>query len=409
MRRLLGLLVAGVLMVSAAAVPAAAQTDEAGQPAAWAVFDLDRGLVLDGANLHEARPVAGLVKLMTALTALQRLPYDAVVTTGEETANVGGTRIGVGAQEEWALVNLLRPMLLLGADDAAYGVAEGAAGSLEAFAQDMTTVGQTIGLEDSTFHDPSGLEGEEGFGGSTTMSAYDLGVVGRNVLAVPDLAADIVKTNTLYVDAGVEIGITNQNSFVVSFPGATGLRQSQSVAAGGTIAASASRNGRNLLVVALGTEDPTDFAAQVLDEQFAAAPDAAGTGEELPGVRLSTAQLNSQAITALPHPLGSEGIALGPPGAITLATPDTTPATAAPAPEESGGGGGGILTWTNVGLLLLVLITVVLLLRRRAIVRDQRRRAAGQERFHNARRRKSIDIIETQTHDAGGHVNVIRR
>ena len=86
---------------------------------------------------------------------------------------------------EWPLDQALASLLMVSANDAAYAIAETTGGSLEGFAAMARVTGKQLGLQDTSFQDPAGLDGREGFGGGTQSSAYDLAIVASNALTIP--------------------------------------------------------------------------------------------------------------------------------------------------------------------------------------------------------------------------------
>ena len=88
----------------------------------------------------------------------------------------------------WPLDQALHSLMIISANDAAYAMAENVGGDLAGFAAMANTTAKRLGLQNTDFHDPAGLDGAEGFQGGTTSSAYDLAIVARNALTVPAIA-----------------------------------------------------------------------------------------------------------------------------------------------------------------------------------------------------------------------------
>src|SRR3954447_18875573 len=181
------------LILSGAARPAPAAAQAApppGQPfpaKAWILVDADTGKVLDAFNEHEALPPASTTKLMTALVATEKLAKETTFTVSPAAAGQPAMRIGMVAGERWTHDAAMHSLMMVSANDAAYALAEAASGSLAAFADDMTKAAVRYGMVDSRFADPAGFDDASAFGGGSRVSAYDLAIAARNVLAVPDL------------------------------------------------------------------------------------------------------------------------------------------------------------------------------------------------------------------------------
>ncbi|MEO7557003.1 MAG: hypothetical protein ABIV94_10430, partial [Acidimicrobiales bacterium] len=168
----------------------------------------------------------------------------------------------------------------------AVAVAERTSGSLA----DWTTLAQRtatrLGLEDNpVLGDPSGLDDQFEQGGGSLISARDLAIVARAVLARPDLMA-IIGTKEYSFDGGdgVQHHFTNHNLFLSLYDGATGMKTGTTTRAGSTFVGSATRDGRTMLVVELNAPDAYLQAGRLLDQAFAVAPSAEPTADALPPV-----------------------------------------------------------------------------------------------------------------------------
>ncbi|HEX2736598.1 MAG TPA: serine hydrolase, partial [Acidimicrobiia bacterium] len=307
-RALLRCLLVLVALACALATPADARTPAAnGSPAgappkAWIIVDTDSGAVIDASNPHASLPPASTVKLMTAVTALQTLPLSAPLTVSARAAGVPSRKINMQAGELWSVDNTVKSLLLVSANDAAYTLAENASGSLESFAETMNQTGKKLGLRDSRFGDPAGLDNDQGFGFGDMMSAFDLAVVARNALSVPELAQSMTLQKFEFTGPG-NIGhvIKNENLMLSMYPGATGMKTGFTDKAGRTLVASATRDGRTMIAVVLGYFDTYKFAQGLLDAGFQSTPNARGTGEKIPAPRVLTAQARADAWDNLPR------------------------------------------------------------------------------------------------------------
>jgi len=381
----------------AVVVPSEPVAAQSGEPAAWIVVDGDTGAVLDSQAAHEPLPVAGAVKLVTALAVLQRLPTEWDVRTTLAAEGAPEPTLGMTEGTLWDIEDVIQAMLLGSANDAAIAAAESASGTVQQFVTEMDLIGERIGLAESTFVEPAGIDNPSA---ANEMSAYDLAVVARNVLHEPILA-EVVALNDFRVTtpAGEDTALQdNVNELIGRYDGATGLIFSQSSIAGQVLVASATRDERTVIAVVLGAPNATVSAAALLDEGFGVeSPDAAAEGVSvLPDPSLTTAQGRFQAIVTLPRLLGRAtllGGAVGPDAPFAAPVPTTVPA------DPGGGGGGSGFPWLRVsaGLVLAALI-VGAVLRHRAVEAERDRRQM--ERLHRAqaRRRGSVDVIDA---DAG--------
>ena len=100
--------------------------------------------------------------------------------------NVYPNRVGIEKGVAWPLPEILQSLLVFSANDAAYAIADRISGTLRGFAPVMERSAAQIGMsDDPVFHDPAGLDGPLGFEGGNLVSARDMAIAGRDLLAVP--------------------------------------------------------------------------------------------------------------------------------------------------------------------------------------------------------------------------------
>jgi D-alanyl-D-alanine carboxypeptidase (penicillin-binding protein 5/6) len=423
-RRLLLLAVVLVALAPTVAVRPSSAAPGTQEPSAYIVVDASTGNVLEGKNIHEPHLTASTVKLLTALVALERLPLDATVPVSARAQSQPASKISMLQGQVWKLNDALHALLMESANDAAFAIAERASGSIEKVAVDAQAAADRLGAKDTTFGDPAGLDDEHSFRGGTKMSAYDLALVARNALAVPEIA-DTVKSLTyeLTDPAGVARQFENHNQgFLETYPGAIGMKTGHTDNAGRTLVTAATRNGRTLIGVVLNTWDDTGWSGALLDQGFTMPADAKGVGETLPPVRTATADQRRAALMGMPSALGA--------AATADAAPATTPTTAAHRTEPTtrdtkviapvgsrlaststaaSSGSGSDSTFATIWKAALVVAVVIgltlFLLRRRAVRRQRARRIARMKHMDEIKRRRMIDLVEPA--DELGHVRVV--
>lgn len=384
------------------------------EPRAYILVDADSGAVLAAKDDHQPLAPASTVKLLTALVALEHLTAATPVPVSAVAASQPPMKIGLRPGAVWSLDQALHAMLIVSANDAAYAIAERTAGSLGAFALMTAQTAQGLGLRDSTFKDPAGLDDTDASGGGSRMSAYDLAIVARNVLAVPE-AAGITKlvTDDFTDPDGIHHHLVNHNKTVLtSYPGATGLKTGFTNKAGRTIVTSATRDGRTMIAVVMDVYDTVGWSTRLMDQGFATPFRAPGTGERVPLPRLVTADARLRAFAAMPRALG--------PASAPSSTVTARPARGTPTPEghaapalrpaaaRSAAPRGGEL-WSTGRVLIgvAVLGVAIFMLRRRALRRRRARRVAREHALAEKRRRRMIDVLE-DPRGAGSQVRVVR-
>ena len=251
----------------------------------YVLVDVNTGNVLLGHNERMRLPPASLTKILTALIAIRYLPSDAGVPGTVVSENVYPNKVGMEVGVAWPLTEVLQSLLVLSANDAAYAIAQRVSGSLSAFSDVMERSAQQIGMaDDPVFHDPAGLDGTEGFDGGNLVSARDLAIAARDLLYTPQLAKIVRERNYRFVDPkGVVHWLPSMNfAFLVTYPGAIGVKTGFTDRAGVCIIGAATRGGRTMLAVVMNGYNPTQSAVDLLNEGFATPTSAEPATDHLP-------------------------------------------------------------------------------------------------------------------------------
>ncbi|MGQ0823672.1 MAG: D-alanyl-D-alanine carboxypeptidase family protein [Actinomycetota bacterium] len=404
MRRVLPTVCArlAVLAVTTCALPATAgAVARPGQaqsppPTAYIVVNTTSGDVLEAGNEHEALPPASTAKIMTALTAIERLSLDATINVTELAAAQPASRINMVAGHQWPFADAMASLLMASANDAAYAIAETAGGSLQGFADAMAETADSLGMQDSTFADPAGFDDEASFGGGPRMSAFDIAIATRNALATPEIAKWAALRTYEFVDpAGTPRSLTNHNRMLAegtrAYEGTTGFKTGFTNRAGQTFVATATRNGCSLIVVILNTYDVYGWAAQLMDQHFLRGC-AGGTGARLPEVRISPHSrrvADRDAFAAAVR--GDVDLAVAP---VPTANSDTPAADTPAAAPKDDGGGGGVLSVRTLAIGGIVGLAALVGLRRRAVKRQRARRLARQRTRAARMRSGGLPIVD---------------
>ena len=231
--------------------------------------DLDDGQVMFAKAPEARRPIASLTKIMTALLTLERRSLDDVVTVSPEAVfaddDYGATSaLGLRAGERRTVRELLDALLLQSANDAAVALSVEIAGSEQRFVELMNRRARTLGMRDTEFFSPNGLDDR---GRST---ARDLLVLTRAAYATPGFAAiPASKFRTIPNPRGRPRHIQNRNAMLWLYPGAIGVKTGFTVGAGYCLIATAERDGRRLVTVILGDRSEAfSEAASLLEHGF---------------------------------------------------------------------------------------------------------------------------------------------
>jgi D-alanyl-D-alanine carboxypeptidase len=355
--------------------------------------------VLTSRNLHGAVPPAITVKILTALVAVERLPPKAMISVNPNDAGRECMCIGLKPGQSWPFDQAMASMMMVSANDAAYAIAETAGGSIPGFAAELNATAKRYGMRDSTFGDPAGLDDGTSYEGGPKVSAYDLSIAARNALTVPAIARWAATRTYQFTDvAGTSHTLTNHNNFLpggtFGYRGANGFKTGFTQRAGHTLVATATRDGRQLIVVILGAVDSGyTWAASLLEQGFATPPTTIGTGLRLPPVAVSPYG------TRLAQRSGFFRLASGAAATALVAAPTSTPdSSATPAPSATTNPAtahhsGGLLAASNIALALLAALVACVFLRRRAVKRQRARRIERRARA-KAMRSGSLPVVD---------------
>lgn len=166
-------------------------------------------------------------------------------------------------EEEVTLEALLYGLMLSSGNDAALAIAGYCGGDVESFVAEMNKKAAQLGMNDTHFANPNGLDDPDHY-----STAYDMAILARAVLEREELRT-IVSTRSIFI-AGRSL--TNHNKLLWRYEGCTGLKTGYTDEAGRTLVSSALRDGQELIAVTLNA--PNDWAdhAALFDYGFATYP-----------------------------------------------------------------------------------------------------------------------------------------
>ena len=225
---------------------------------AYAIFDEAAGRQLASSDADDRLPVGSLMKLLNAVVAYRAGEPEKVVVAPD---GLGGAAdesvIGIGAGEAITRRVLIRAMLKVSANDAARLLALDIAGSEERYAEMMNNAAADLTLDDTHAANASGLDAAGQF-----SSANDLITLGTHLLGDATFRQTVSET-TAEFDGRT---FRNTNDLLGDYRGADGIKTGHTSEAGWCILASATRDGRRIVVVVLGapTEAGRDDAARTL-------------------------------------------------------------------------------------------------------------------------------------------------
>lgn len=236
------------------------------------VLTADTGTVLFEKDGHTPRPVASTTKIMTALLALEAAQEqgDPLVDITQEMVAVEGSSMGLQAGDSISLTGLAAGMLLASGNDAANAAALYLEGSLESFAARMNQRAAALGMEDTHFVTPSGLDGEDAQGLGHLSTAYDMALLARAALedqafrqlcSSPSLAVE-------FAEPVKRVTYTNHNKLLSQYQGCVGVKTGFTKEAGRCLVSAAERDGALLIAVTLNAPNDWQDHTALLDYGF---------------------------------------------------------------------------------------------------------------------------------------------
>jgi D-alanyl-D-alanine carboxypeptidase len=232
---------------------------------AAAMIDVQSGRILYAKHADERLPIASLTKIMTAIVAIENSRLTDMVTVPPEAVGVEGSSIYLKAAERIPLKDLLYGLMLRSGNDAAVAIARHVGGSVEGFVYMMNEKAAYLGLENTHFANPHGLDAPEHY-----SSAADLARLTAYALKNPTFR-EIVKTQVKTVPwPGEEWHRKwyNKNKMLRFYKGADGVKTGYTKKARRTLVSSATRNGRQLVTVTLNAPDDWNDSMQLLEYGF---------------------------------------------------------------------------------------------------------------------------------------------
>jgi D-alanyl-D-alanine carboxypeptidase len=256
-----------MLGLGATAVLAFAPATRA-QPEAHLLIEASTGKVLEAENATVPWYPASVTKLMTAYTTLRaikqgRIGFDSLITVSRNAAAQQPTKMGLKVGTRLTIDNALKMMMVKSANDIAVAIAEGVGGSISGFADMMNANARRLGMSQSNFVNPNGLPAE-----NHVTSARDLGILARALIL--EFPEDGFYFHIHSIRYGNRI-MKNYNSLLDRYPGADGMKTGFICASGYNVVATATRNGRRLIAIVLGSWSGgarSQRAAQMMERGF---------------------------------------------------------------------------------------------------------------------------------------------
>ena len=231
------------------------------------------GEIIFEKNSHEKLHPASMTKMMSMLLIVEAIEdgvikWEDVVTVSENAAGMGGSQILLEVGEQMTVDDLFKGIAVASGNDAVVALAEKIGGSEAIFVDMMNERAKEMGLADTNFKNPHGLDDEEHY-----SSAYDMAMIAKElvkhdkVLEYTSIYEDYLRENT-----DRKIWLVNTNKLVRFYDGVDGLKTGYTASAGYCLTATAKKNNSRFIAVAMGEPDSKTRNAEIsemLDYAFA--------------------------------------------------------------------------------------------------------------------------------------------
>lgn len=232
----------------------------------WITYDASTGVVLASWNANDQAPMASVTKVMTAIIVIENSDLGDTVTVPGFATRARGSTAGLVAGEEWTVGNLLIAMLVRSGNDAALTLAHHVgSGSTESFIAMMNNRAAELGMTNTHFANPNGLDAE-----GHVSSARDLLTLTIASQEYPDIQR-ISRTRLVSMPPdpnGKERLFKNTNKLLGSYPGVTGLKTGDTPWADKVLLATSERAGRSIYTVVMHSDDHFADTRELLDWSY---------------------------------------------------------------------------------------------------------------------------------------------
>lgn len=230
--------------------------------------DTKTGEVLFEKNSEKRLPIASLTKIMTAIVALEKMPLDREIKISAQAAGMEPDKMFLEEGDVLTIKELMQGLFLVSANDASEALAESTTGRRAEFLQMMNSKAKNLGMENTHFINPSGLQ-EDGVDQYST--AKDVALMSHYAIYNFPFLVDITKEPRIYIAENDQHGpydLFSGINLVTTYDGVVGFKTGYTPEAGLTLVTLARRDGKEVLGVLLGCTNRRDDAKRLLDYSF---------------------------------------------------------------------------------------------------------------------------------------------
>lgn len=235
---------------------------------AYFFVDTQTGQVLFEKNAHQKLSPASLTKIMTAIITLENKDFASEIEISLDAAQMEPDKMQLIEGEKLTVKELLEGVFLVSANDAAEALAQKVTGKRAEFINLMNSKAQSIGMVNTHFVNPTGLEEDSS---SQYSTAYDIALMSRYAIERWPELLEITSNPHIFVPATKDhqdYDLYSGISLVTTYPGVVGFKTGFTPEASLTLVTVARRDGREILGVLLGATNRRDDARALLDYSF---------------------------------------------------------------------------------------------------------------------------------------------
>lgn len=213
------------------------------------VLDRNSDTILYGKNEKNKVKMASTTKIMTAIVVLENISLDHTVEVSKKAAGTGGSRLGLKTGDKLTIRDLLYGLMLRSGNDAAVCLAESVAGSIPEFSNLMNQKAQELGLLNSHFESPHGLDSDEHY-----TTAYELALLSNYALKNTTFLQIVGTKNYTITINGSPKNLSNTNELLGNLNGVYGIKTGFTNGANRCLVTACKRGDMDIICVVLGAD-----------------------------------------------------------------------------------------------------------------------------------------------------------
>lgn len=216
---------------------------------ACVVIDRNTNTILYGKNENTKRKMASTTKIMTAIIIIENCKLTESIEISKKAANTGGSRLGLKTGDKITILDLLYGLMLHSGNDAAVALAEYAGNDIPGFAEKMNKKAQELGLKNTHFETPHGLDSDEHY-----TTAYELALLTNYALNNPTFSKIVGTKNYTITINGYSKDLSNTNELLGNLDGVYGVKTGFTNGANRCLVTACKRGNLDIICVVLGAD-----------------------------------------------------------------------------------------------------------------------------------------------------------